>query len=104
MKHLCSPYRLKRIDFRNRIVMPAIASFLTEEGGKITDLAVEHYRRRAAGGVNPANMQEPGPSRLRAVRGGAMDGELAECTSFRRRGLDPMEGFGTVGFRIIRWP
>jgi len=30
--------------------MPSIASFLTEEGGHVTDLAVEHYRRRAAGG------------------------------------------------------
>ena len=50
MEHLFSSFRIKEIELKNRIVMPSIASFFTGEGGSITDHAVEHYRRRAAGG------------------------------------------------------
>lgn len=31
--------------------MPGLASFLIENDGSITDKTVEHYRRRAAGGL-----------------------------------------------------
>jgi 2,4-dienoyl-CoA reductase-like NADH-dependent reductase (Old Yellow Enzyme family)/thioredoxin reductase len=50
MKHLFSPYRVKDLTLKNRIVLPPLASFLIEKGGGITERAVEHYRRRAAGG------------------------------------------------------
>jgi len=35
---------------KNRIVMPALASFMIGNDGSISDATVEHYRRRAAGG------------------------------------------------------
>lgn len=38
------------IELKNRIVLPALASFLLEDGGTITDQTVQHYRRRAEGG------------------------------------------------------
>lgn len=50
MKHLFTPFQIKNITLQNRIVLPPLASFLIEEGGKITDRTIEHYRRRAAGG------------------------------------------------------
>ncbi len=50
MKQLFSPFRLKQLQIPNRIVMPALASFLIEPDGAITEKTVEHYRRRASGG------------------------------------------------------
>jgi 2,4-dienoyl-CoA reductase-like NADH-dependent reductase (Old Yellow Enzyme family)/thioredoxin reductase len=50
MKHLFTPFQIKYLTLKNRIVLPPLASFLIEKGGAITDRAVEHYRRRAAGG------------------------------------------------------
>jgi 2,4-dienoyl-CoA reductase-like NADH-dependent reductase (Old Yellow Enzyme family)/thioredoxin reductase len=51
MKNLFSPFTIKNISLRNRTVMPALASFLIEDDGSITDKTVEHYRMRASGGV-----------------------------------------------------
>jgi 2,4-dienoyl-CoA reductase-like NADH-dependent reductase (Old Yellow Enzyme family)/thioredoxin reductase len=50
MKHLFTPFQIKNLTLKNRIVLPPLASFLIEKGGAITDRAVEHYRRRAGGG------------------------------------------------------
>ncbi|MEJ5357721.1 MAG: FAD-dependent oxidoreductase [Desulfobacterales bacterium] len=50
MECLFSPFRLKQLEIPNRIVMPALASFLIEPDGTITEKTVEHYRRRASGG------------------------------------------------------
>jgi 2,4-dienoyl-CoA reductase-like NADH-dependent reductase (Old Yellow Enzyme family)/thioredoxin reductase len=50
MEHLFSPFSLKGVELKNRIVMPPLASFLIEEDGSVTDKTIEHYRRRAAGG------------------------------------------------------
>lgn len=50
MNHLFSPFRIMNIELKNRIVLPALASFLLEDGGTITDQTIQHYRRRAEGG------------------------------------------------------
>jgi 2,4-dienoyl-CoA reductase-like NADH-dependent reductase (Old Yellow Enzyme family)/thioredoxin reductase len=50
MKNLFSPFDVNGCRLKNRIVMPALASFLIENDGEITEKAVEHYRLRAAGG------------------------------------------------------
>ena len=50
MDKLFSPYTINNISLTNRIVMPALASFLVGIDGSISDTSVEHYRRRAAGG------------------------------------------------------
>ena len=50
MQPLFSSFSIKDIQLKNRIVMPALASFLIEDDGTITDAAIEHYRRRAGGG------------------------------------------------------
>ena len=50
MQPLFSPFSIKAIQLHNRIVMPALASFLIGKDGSISDATIEHYRRRAAGG------------------------------------------------------
>jgi len=50
MDKLFSPFTIKKIYLKNRIVMPPLASFLIADDGSITDATIEHYRRRAAGG------------------------------------------------------
>jgi len=50
MQYLFTPYKIKNIELKNRIVIPPLASFLIDPEGAITDAAVEHYMRRAAGG------------------------------------------------------
>ena len=50
MDDLFSPFTIKAIELKNRIVMPALASFLLGNDGSISDATIEHYRRRAAGG------------------------------------------------------
>jgi len=51
MKHLFSPFKIKNLQLKNRIVMPSVASFLVEPDGTMNERAVEHYRLRASGGV-----------------------------------------------------
>ena len=51
MKALFSPFPIRRLRLENRIVMPPLASFLIENTGEVTEAAVEHYGRRAAGGA-----------------------------------------------------
>lgn len=50
MEFLFSPFHLKNVELKNRIVLPPLASFLIENGGAITEKTIEHYRLRAAGG------------------------------------------------------
>ena len=50
MEKLFSPFTVKNIRLKNRIVMPPLASFLIGNDGSITGATIEHYRRRAAGG------------------------------------------------------
>ena len=50
MRKLFSPFSIKDCHLKNRIVMPALASFLIENDGSYTDKTIEHYRLRAAGG------------------------------------------------------
>jgi len=51
LPHLFSPFAIRDLELHNRIVMPALASFLVAPGGSVTDKTLEHYRRRASGGV-----------------------------------------------------
>jgi 2,4-dienoyl-CoA reductase-like NADH-dependent reductase (Old Yellow Enzyme family) len=50
MDKLFSPIAINNLTLKNRIVMPALASFLIGRDGSISEATVEHYRRRAAGG------------------------------------------------------
>jgi len=50
MDRLFSSFTIKNLALKNRIVMPALASFMIGNDGSITEDTVEHYRRRAGGG------------------------------------------------------
>jgi 2,4-dienoyl-CoA reductase-like NADH-dependent reductase (Old Yellow Enzyme family)/thioredoxin reductase len=74
MENLFSPFGIKTVKLANRIVMPPLASFLLSEDGRITDVTIEHYRRRAAGGpamvmmeacaVSPEGLVSPNQARI----------------------------------------
>lgn len=74
MRYLFTPFRVKNIELKNRIVLPPLASFLIEKGGGITEKTVEHYRRRAAGGpamvimeacaISPEGVVSPNQARI----------------------------------------
>jgi 2,4-dienoyl-CoA reductase-like NADH-dependent reductase (Old Yellow Enzyme family)/thioredoxin reductase len=74
MKHLFSPFQIRGRALQNRIVMPALASFLIENDGTITEKTIEHYRLRAAGGpgmviveacaVSPEGVVSPHQARI----------------------------------------
>jgi len=74
MKHLFTPFHIRQLRLKNRIVMPGLASFLFEEDGSVTEGTVEHYRRRAAGGpamviteacaVSPEGIVSPHQARI----------------------------------------
>lgn len=74
MKYLFTPFQIKNLHLKNRIVMPGLASFLFEADGSVTDRTVEHYRRRAAGGpamviteacaVSPEGIVSPHQARI----------------------------------------
>ena len=68
MEKLFSPFTVKNIRLKNRIVMPPLASFLIGDDGGITDATIDHYRRRAAGG----------PAMLEAAVAGAHSGASGE--------------------------
>ena len=51
MENLFSTFSIKGCKLKNRIVMPSLASFLIEKDGSIPKKAIEHYKRRAGGGV-----------------------------------------------------
>jgi len=57
MQKLFSPFRIRNIELKNRIVMPGLACFYIGDDGTISDDAVEHYRRRAAGGPSMVIME-----------------------------------------------
>lgn len=74
MKHLFSPFRIRTLELKNRIVLPPLASFLIQKDGSLTDATVEHYKRRAAGGpamviteacaVSPEGVVSPHQARI----------------------------------------
>jgi NADPH2 dehydrogenase len=47
---LSSPLAAAGLTLKNRIIMPPMANNKADEGGRVTDVIVEHYAARAAGG------------------------------------------------------
>lgn len=50
MNHLFTPFSLKNVTLRNRIVMPPMCMYSAENNGMATDWHCFHYRTRAQGG------------------------------------------------------
>ena len=51
MLHLFSPFTLKSVTFRNRVVMAPMCMYSADEKGHTTDFHKMHYESRALGGV-----------------------------------------------------
>ncbi len=50
-KHLTAPGKIGNMRLRNRLIMPAMETWSAAPDGSVTDTIVNHYARRAAGGV-----------------------------------------------------
>ena len=50
MADLSSPLSVAGLTLKNRIIMPPMANNKADEDGRVTDVIVEHYAARAAGG------------------------------------------------------
>jgi NADPH2 dehydrogenase len=110
LDHLFSPFQIRNCSLANRIVMPALASFLIENDGSITDKAVEHYRMRASGGlamviveacaVSPEGIVSPHQARIyddRFVEGLSKDRPGHPSRRRRARGPTPSRGQADLG-------
>lgn len=51
MSFLYSPYRIKNLELKNRIVMPPMCMYSTDDSGLPNEFHVVHYAARAIGGV-----------------------------------------------------
>jgi 2,4-dienoyl-CoA reductase-like NADH-dependent reductase (Old Yellow Enzyme family)/thioredoxin reductase len=51
LEHLFSPFELRGLSLKNRIVMPPMGVFLVEADGSVTQRTLEYYRQRARGGA-----------------------------------------------------
>lgn len=51
LKNLFSPFELRGLSLKNRIVMPPMGVFLVEADGSVTERTREYYRQRARGGA-----------------------------------------------------
>jgi len=114
MKHLLSPFTLKECRLKNRIVMPALASFLIGNDGEITEKTIEHYRLRAAGGpamvimeacaVSPEGVVSRHQARIFDDR--FLDGLSRIAQAIKAEGAVPAlqihHGGRQTSFRIIR--
>ena len=45
MQALFSPFAIKGLQLKNRIVMPGLASFLFADDGSVSEATIEHYRQ-----------------------------------------------------------
>lgn len=52
LNHLFSPFELRGLSLKNRIVMPPMGVFLVEADGSVTERTLEYYRQRARGGAS----------------------------------------------------
>ena len=80
---LFEPISIGKMELKNRIVMPGLASFLIEDDGSYSDKTIEHYRLRAAGG--PAGCRTD--SHVRAFRPStrwSSGCSVIETSSYRR--------------------
>ena len=84
MQPLFSPFEIKDIHLKNRIVMPALASFLIVDDGCISDATVELYRRRAGGGPAIVRFQDCAAFGRRRKRVGGVGGHVAAPVRFNR--------------------
>lgn len=51
LKQLFSPFSIKGVELKNRIVMPPMTTNFADENGAVTDKMVDYYAARAKGGV-----------------------------------------------------
>lgn len=59
-KTLFSPFRIGKLELKNRIVMPPMATYFADEDGKVNDRHIAYYAARARGGVGYITTEHTG--------------------------------------------
>ena len=59
-KSLFSPFRIGKLELKNRIVMPPMATNFAGTDGKVNDRHIAYYVRRAQGGVGYITFEHTG--------------------------------------------
>ena len=54
---LFQPFKLGRLELRNRLIMPPMVTFLASESGAVTQRMIDYYVERARGGVGLINIE-----------------------------------------------
>ena len=62
LKHVTKTGRIGNVVTRNRLVMPAMCSYTATVEGAVTDATINHYSRRAAGGLGLIVVEMVNPS------------------------------------------
>lgn len=62
LKHVTKTGRIGNVVTRNRLVMPAMCSYTATVEGAVTDATINHYSRRAAGGLGLIVVEMANPS------------------------------------------
>ncbi|MBN1376419.1 MAG: FAD-dependent oxidoreductase [Dehalococcoidia bacterium] len=79
LKMLFSPFKIKNLDLKNRIVMPPMTTNLADPDGHVTDSMIDYYAARARGGVGYIVVEsaciEPA-GKLMALSPGIWDDEM----------------------------
>ncbi len=59
-KNLFSPFRIGKLEFKNRIVMPPMATHFAGEDGTVNERHIAYYLRRVRGGVGYVTVEHTG--------------------------------------------
>lgn len=62
LKNVIKCGRIGNVMTRNRLVMPAMCSYTATVEGAVTDATINHYSRRAAGGIGLIVIEMVNPS------------------------------------------
>ena len=84
-KTLFSPFRIRTLELKNRIVMPPMATYFADEDGFINDRHIAYYVKRARGGVGYITVEHTGILRQgRAALNMALIDSDEKIPSFKR--------------------
>lgn len=61
-KYLTKPGQIGSLKLKNRMIMPAMCSYTANENGSVSEATVNHYARRAAGGIGLIVIEMTNPS------------------------------------------
>jgi 2,4-dienoyl-CoA reductase-like NADH-dependent reductase (Old Yellow Enzyme family)/thioredoxin reductase len=97
-ENLFSPFQIRKLEFKNRIVMPPMATNFAGEDGSVNERHIAYYLRRARGGVGYVTFEHTGVLRQgRAFPNMALIDSDQQIPSFK----ELVEGVHKEGGKIV---